>query len=37
MDHQPNTEKKPQMRGLWQPAFLTALAEVGNVKEATIF
>lgn len=30
----PESDKKPQMRGLWQPAFLTALAEVGNYKEA---
>jgi hypothetical protein len=34
VDQQPNTQKKPQVRGLWRPAFLTALAEVGNVKEA---
>lgn len=30
----PESEKKPQMRGLWEPAFLTALAELGNYKEA---
>lgn len=33
MDHQP-LAKKPQMRGLWQPAFLTAFAQLGNVTEA---
>lgn len=34
MDHHPNAEKKPQMRGLWQSAFLTAFAQLGNVTEA---
>jgi hypothetical protein len=33
MDHQPS-DKKPQRRGRWQPAFLTAFAQVGNVTEA---
>ena len=27
-------EHRPQMRNLWQPAFLTAFAQLGNVTEA---
>jgi hypothetical protein len=30
----PEADKKPQARGKWQPAFLTALAATGNVTEA---